>query len=73
MISKPAHLPVVVHVAELVGESLHVIRLQSAGVVDNVVVGWGDASKADSLAHNVEVIPGKQRGTQQFTTTTNTK
>lgn len=55
----PAYLPVVVHVAQLVGEPLHVIRLQSTGVVHNIVVGWGDASSADSLAHNIEVIPGK--------------
>ena len=56
---KAAYLPVVVHVAQLVGEPLHVIRLQSTGVVHNIVVGRGDASTADSLAHNVEVVPGK--------------
>lgn len=60
LISKPAYLPVVVHVAQLVGKPLHVIRLQSTGVVHNIVVGWGDASIANSLAHNVEVIPGKE-------------
>lgn len=36
--SKPAHLPVVVQVTELVREPLHVVRLQSTGVVDDVVV-----------------------------------
>lgn len=55
-----AYLPVVVHVAQLVGEPLHVIRLQPTGVVHNIVVGWRDASRADSLAHYVEVIPGKE-------------
>ncbi len=69
MISKPAYLPVVVHVAQLVGKSLHMIRLQSTGVIHHIVVGWGDASTADSLAHNVEVIPGKLRFQQLITTT----
>lgn len=36
----PAYLPVVVHVAELVGEPLHVIWLESTGVIHDIVVGW---------------------------------
>lgn len=67
IMSMAAYLPVVVHVAQLVGEPLHMIRLQSAGVVHNIVVGWGDTSWADRLAHNVEVIPGKQRLQQLMT------
>lgn len=54
---KPTYLPVVVHVAQLVGEPLHVVGLQSAGVKHHVVVGWGDASHADGLANDVEVVP----------------
>lgn len=57
--SRHAYLPVIVHVAQLVGEPLHVIRLQSAGVVHHIVVGWSDTSTADRLAHYVEVIPDK--------------
>ncbi len=41
-------------------QTVHWAIRMSAGVVDNVVVGWGDAALADRLAHNVEVIPGKQ-------------
>lgn len=67
VISKPAHLPVVVHVAQLVGQPLHVIRLQSARVVHNVVVGRGDAAEADGLAHDVEVVPVEEL--RQLTTT----
>lgn len=36
----PAYLPVVVHVAQLVGEPLHVIWLESTGVIHDIVVGW---------------------------------
>ena len=52
-----AYLPVVVHVAQLVGKPLHMIRLQSAGVVHDIVVGWGDAPRANRLAHDEEVVP----------------
>lgn len=57
---RQTHLPVVVHVTELVGEPLHVVWLQTVGVVDDVVVSGGDAPSTDSLAHDVEVIPGTQ-------------
>lgn len=60
LISKSTYLPVEVHVAQFVGKPLHVIRLQSAGVVHYVVVGWGNTSSGDSLAYNVEIIPGKE-------------
>lgn len=68
--SSPAYLPVVVHVTQLVSKTLHVIRLQSTGVIHNIVVGRGDTSSADSLAYDVEVIPGKQR-LQHFAITAN--
>lgn len=51
------HLPVEVHVAQLVGEPLHVIGLQSTGVVHDVVVRRRDAATVDGLAHDVEVVP----------------
>lgn len=60
LISKSTYLPVEVHVAQFVGKPLHVIRLQSAGVVHYVVVGWGDTSSGNSLANDVEVIPGRE-------------
>lgn len=63
---KPAHLPVVVQVTELVREPLHVVRLQSAGVVDDVVVSGWNASWSDRLAHDVEVVPGGEKGTASF-------
>lgn len=53
-----SYLPVVVHVTELVGEPLHVVRFESARVVHHVVVRWGDAAQANGLAHDEEVVPG---------------
>lgn len=52
-----AYLPVVIHVAQLVGEPLHVVGLQSAGVVHHVVVCRRDTSVVDGLADDVEVVP----------------
>ena len=49
--------PVVVEVAELVGEALLVVRGQVGAVVDDVVVGGGDGALAHRLAHHEEVIP----------------
>ena len=41
--------PVVVEMAELVGQSLHVIRLQLSRVMNHVVVSWCHRSLADTL------------------------
>lgn len=60
LISKSTYLPVEVHVAQFVGKPLHVIRLQSAGVVHYVVVGWGDTSIGNSLTYDVEIIPSRE-------------
>lgn len=60
------YLPVVVHVAQLVRKSLHVIWLQTTTVIDDVVVSRRDASRANGLAHDVEIIPGT-KGEQDFT------
>lgn len=49
--------PVVVEVAEFVGQSLHVVRLQSRGVIDDVEVGGRDCSLTDTLTDQEEVIP----------------
>lgn len=62
------YLPVVVHVAQLVCKSLHVIWLQTTTVMDDVVMSRRDASRANGLAHNVEIIPGTIRE-QDFTYT----
>lgn len=59
------HLPVEVHVAQLVGEPLHVVGLQSSGVVHDVVVRRRDTAGVDGLAHNVEVVPGGRGGSRQ--------
>ena len=46
-----AHRPVVVEVAQLVGEPLHVVWLESRCVIDNVETGGRDCSLANRLAH----------------------
>lgn len=51
------HRPVVVHVAQLVGEALYVVGFQLAGVVHHVVVGGGHAAILHCLAHHEEIIP----------------
>lgn len=51
------HLPVVVHVAQLKRESLHVVGLQAIVIVDDVVVSGTDRAPASNLADQVEVIP----------------
>lgn len=43
--------------AQLVGEALHVIRLQTIGIIHNVVVCWCNASIPNRLAHYIEVVP----------------
>ena len=45
--------------AQLVGQSLHVIRLQSGGVMNHVVVGRCNSTLADRLRDQEEVIPSK--------------
>lgn len=49
--------PVVIDVAQLVGEPLYVVWLQAAVVVDDVVVRGGDAAASHRLAHNKKIIP----------------
>ena len=49
--------PVVVEVAQLVGQTLHVIRLQLSRVMDHVVVGRSHGSLTHRLGHDEEVIP----------------
>lgn len=51
------HRPVVVHVAQLVGEALHVVGFQLAGVVHHVVVGGRHAAVLHRLAHDEEIVP----------------
>lgn len=49
---------VVVHVAQFVGEPLHVVGLQPFGVIYHVVVSRREASFVARLAYNVKVVPG---------------
>ena len=55
------HRPVVVKVTELVGESLHVIWLQSRRVRDDIEVGGGDSALTNTLTHKKEVVPEIQQ------------
>lgn len=43
--------PVVVEVAEFVGEALHVVRLESGAVTDDIEVGWRDCALTNTLTH----------------------
>jgi len=49
--------PVVVEVAQLVSQALHVIGLQLRRVVDHIVVCRCHSALADRLRHHEEVIP----------------
>ena len=51
--------PVVVEVAELVGEPLHVVWVQAGGVTDDVKVGWSDSALTCTLTHQKEIIPAR--------------
>jgi len=55
------YLPVVVHVAEFVGESLHVIWLEATAVKYHIVVRRCDTTKAHSLTYYEEIIPESRR------------
>lgn len=46
--------------AKLVGEPLHVVRLQSRLVKDHVEVGGSDSPLTHTLAHNEIVIPTRE-------------
>lgn len=53
------YCPVIVEVAELIGESLNVIWFESRCVPDDIEVGWSDSPLTDALAHQEEVIPAQ--------------
>lgn len=53
------HRPVVIDVAEFVGQPLDVVRLQATAVIDDIIVCWGHTPTSHSLAHDEEVIPAK--------------
>lgn len=55
------YLPVVIHVAEFVGESLHVVWFEAAAVIHDVVVSRADAAQAHCLTHNEEIVPEKNQ------------
>ena len=49
--------PVVVHVGELVGEPLHVVRLHVLAAVHDNVVRWGHRAVPHVLGHQEKVVP----------------
>lgn len=51
------YLPVVIHVAEFVGESLHVIWFETAVVEHHIVVSRCHTTETHSLTYYEEVIP----------------
>lgn len=53
--------PVVVEVAQLVGQHLDVLRLQPGGVVDHVVRRRVHGALGDALRNQEEVVPGKRK------------
>ena len=48
--------------AELVGESLHVVWFEGVGVTDDVEVGRCDRALTHTLAHQEEIIPAQITG-----------
>ena len=54
---RPTHRPVVVEVTQLISEPLKVVRFESRGVRDDVVVGGAHRALTDSLTHHKEVVP----------------
>ncbi len=54
--SKKRTLPIVVQVAEFVGEALHLIRLQPTRVEDDVVRDRSHRALTDALRNQVEII-----------------
>ena len=55
--SHSTHRPVVVEVTQLVCQPLQVVRFESRGVGDDVVVGGAHCALTDTLTHNKEVVP----------------
>ena len=49
--------PIVIQMAQLVGEALEVVRLQARAVMNDVTVGWRDSALSDRLADQEEVVP----------------
>ena len=60
-IIQTTHRPVIVEMAQFIGQSLDVVGLETEGVMDDVVVGGGHGSLSDTLTHQEEVIPAKQQ------------
>lgn len=56
------HRPVVVHVAQFEGKSLHVVGLQAVVVIDDIIVGGSHRSPAGRLTDQVEVVPERKTG-----------
>ncbi len=54
--AKRPTLPIVVEMAEFVGEALHLIRLQAVRVEDDVVRDRSDRALTDALRNQIEVV-----------------
>lgn len=57
--NKRPYRPVVVEMAHLVRQTLHVIRLQHCRVVDHIVVSRRHSSLAHRLRHEEKVVPSQ--------------
>ena len=63
------HRPVVVEVAQLVGEPLHVVGFEATGVTDDVEVGRSDRPLTHTLTRQEEIIPTHTTPTHMSTQT----
>jgi hypothetical protein len=52
--------PIVVQMRHLVSQQLHLIGLESAGVVDDVVACWRDRSLTNRLADEEEIVAERE-------------
>ena len=55
-----SHLPVVVEMAEFVGEPLHVVRSETTGVSNHIEMCWSDCSLTYTLTCQEEIIPNQK-------------
>ncbi len=58
--------PVVVEMAQFVGEPLHLVRTQAHCIPHNVVVRWRHCALAYTLRYQEEVIPATSHTLQCF-------
>ena len=52
--------------SELVGESLEMVRLQTAGIINDIVMGRRNCALSNGLADQEKVIPTRMVMCKQF-------